>query len=189
MNIAMRKTVPLALCAVVALSGGVLTFTSPSAAYADAQGSTQLTLRQVDNPFNTGSDQHYTIDEGEDLTLKGDITGGFGDVHYQWYVSSDGGKHWDKIDGATSLEYQISNAQAGDYVYRLIATDMYSNTAHQDFFVTVVGTGNGLADAVSKAVKTGDALPIAGVAAIGALAAGAAGVAFRKRKVNEEDAR
>ena len=186
MNIIMRKAQLLALSCAVVASGAAAAF-APAAAYADTQSSTTLTLRQVDNPFSTGENQHFTINEGENLTLKGDITGGFGDVRYQWFVSTDGGKHWEKIDGATSLEYQIKNAQAGDYVYRLVASDMYSNTAYQDFFVTVIGTGNGIADAVSKAVKTGDALPIAGVVAVGALAAGGTAVAAHKRKESKND--
>lgn len=186
MNNVMRKVMPAALACAVAASGAAM-LAAPAAAHADTQSSTVLTLRQVDNPFDAGENQHFTINEGEDLGLKGDITGGFGEVHYQWYVSTDGGKHWEKIDGADGFEYQIKNAQAGDYVYRLIASDMYSNTAYQDFFVTVVGTGNGLADAVSKAVKTGDALPIAGIACVGAAAAGAAAIASRKRKESQND--
>lgn len=93
--------------------------------------------------------------------------------------------------GATGAELNIEDAQAGDYVYRLIATDMYGNTAHQDFYVTVKGNGiaDSVAEAVSNAVKTGDSLPIAGIAGIAVVAAGAAGIAAKKRREGKEDAR
>ena len=94
MNIAFKKTMPFALAAAIAVSGGSLALI-PGTAMANTQGSTVLSLRAVDNPFNAGTDQRFTINEGEDLTLSGDITGGFGDVTYRWYVSSDGGEHWD----------------------------------------------------------------------------------------------
>ena len=147
MNIAFKKTMPLALAAAIAVSGGSLAL-APSTAMADTQGSTVLSLRAVDNPFNAGADQRFTINEGEDLTLSGDITGG-------------------------------------------VASDMYSNTAHQDFYVTVKGNGiaDSVAEAVSNAVKTGDSLPIAGVAGIAVVAAGAAGIAAKKRRDGKEDAR
>lgn len=191
MNIAaLRRAVPAALAAAITLSAAVAPC-APATAYADAHGSTELTLRQVDNPFDTGANQHLTINEGESLTLKGDITGGFGDVSYQWFVSTDGGNHWEKVIGATGAELNIEDAQAGDYVYRLIATDMYGNTAHQDFYVTVKGNGiaDSVAEAVSNAVKTGDSLPIVGVAGIAVVAAGAAGIAAKKRREGKEDAR
>lgn len=191
MNIAaLRRTVPAALAATIAFSAAVAPC-APATAYADAHGSTELTLRQVDNPFDTGANQHLTINEGGSLALRGDITGGFGDVSYQWFVSTDGGNHWEKAIGAAGAELNIENAQAGDYVYRLVATDMYGNTAHQDFYVTVKGNGiaDSVAEAVSNAVKTGDSLPIAGVAGIAVVAAGAAGIAAKKRREGKEDAR
>lgn len=191
MNIALRRAVPAALAATIALSAAAAPC-APAAAYAaHAHGSTELTLRQVENPFDTGANQHLTINEGENLTLKGDITGGFGDVSYQWFVSTDGGNHWEKVNGAAGIELSIEDAQAGDYIYRLVASDMYSNTAHQDFYVTVKGNGiaDSVAEAVSNAVKTGDSLPIAGVAGIAVVAAGAAGVAAKKRREGKEDAR
>lgn len=189
MNIALRMAVPAALTVAMALSATIAY--APAAAYADTHSTTELTLRQVDNPFNVGANQHLTINEGESLTLKGDITGGFGDVSYQWFVSTDGGNHWEKVNGAAGIELRIENAQAGDYVYRLIATDMYGNTAHQDFYVTVKGNGiaDSVAEAVSNAVKTGDSLPIAGIAGIAVVAAGAAGIAAKKRREGKEDAR
>lgn len=82
--------------------------------------------------------------------------------------------------------------KAGEYIYRLVATDMYSNTAHQDFYVTVKGNGiaDSVAEAVSNAVKTGDSLPIAGVAGAVLLAGGLAARSYRKQaESNEEDAR
>lgn len=198
MNIAaLRRAVPAALAATIALSAAVAPC-APATAYADAHGSTELTLRQVDNPFDTGANQHLTVNEGGSLALRGDITGGFGDVSYQWFVSTDGGNHWEKVIGATGAELNIEDAQAGDYVYRLVATDMYGNTAHQDFYVTVKGNGNGSAesaassaiDAVSGAVKTGDALPIAGLAGAALMAGGLAARSYRKlAKSNEEEAR
>lgn len=85
----------------------------------------------------------------------------------------------------------FSEPSSGEYIYRLVASDMYSNTAHQDFYVTVKGNGiaDSVAEAVSNAVKTGDSLPIAGVAGIAVVAAGAAGVAAKKRREGKEDAR
>lgn len=193
MNIALRRAVPVALAATIALSAAAAPC-APATAYAsDAHSSTELTLRQVDNPFDTGANQHLTLNEGESLTLKGDITGGFGDVSYQWFVSTDGGNHWEKANGAAGIELRIENAQAGDYVYRLVATDMYGNTAHQDFYVTVNGTNSAASsaiDAVSDAVKTGDALPIAGLAGAALMAGGLAARSYRKlAKSNEEEAR
>lgn len=191
MNIALRRAVPAALAATIALSAAAAPC-APAAAYAaDAHGSTELTLRQVENPFDTGANQHLTINEGENLTLKGDITGGFGDVTYRWYVSSDGGEHWDLVEGAHGTSLDLKNMKAGEYIYRLVASDMYSNTAHQDFYVTVKGNGiaDSVAEAVSNAVKTGDSLPIAGVAGIAVVAAGAAGIAAKKRREGKEDAR
>ena len=134
---------------------------------ADTQGSTVLSLRAVDNPFNAGADQRFTINEGEDLTLSGDITGGFGDVTYRWYVSSDGGEHWDLVERAHGTSLDLKNMKAGEYIYRLVASDMYSNTAHQDFYVTVKGNGiaDSVAEAVSNAVKTGDSLRLPGLQA------------------------
>lgn len=195
MNIALRRAVPVALAATIALSAAAAPC-APATAYAsDAHSSTELTLRQVDNPFDTGTNQHLTINEGESLTLKGDITGGFGDVSYQWFVSTDGGNHWEKVNGA-GIELSIEDAQTGDYVYRLVATDMYGNTAHQDFYVTVNGNGSAASaassaiDAVSGAVKTGDALPIAGLAGAALMAGGLAARSYRKlAKSNEEEAR
>lgn len=193
MNIALRRALPAALAATIALSAAAAPC-APAAAYAaDAHGSTELTLRQVENPFDTGANQHLTINEGENLTLKGDITGGFGEVSYQWFVSTDGGNHWEKVNGAAGIELSIEDAQAGDYVYRLVATDMYGNTAHQDFYVTVNGAGGAASsaiDAVSGAVKTGDALPIAGLAGVALMAGGLAARSYRKlAKSNEEEAR
>lgn len=193
MNIALRRAVPAALAATIALSAAAAPC-APAAAYAaDAHGSTELTLRQVENPFDTGANQHLTINEGGNLTLKGDITGGFGEVSYQWFVSTDGGNHWEKVNGAAGIELSIEDAQAGDYVYRIVATDMYGNTAHQDFYVTVNGAGSAASsaiDAVSGAVKTGDALPIAGIAGAALMAGGLAARSYRKlAKSNEEEAR
>lgn len=191
MNIAFKKTMPFALAAAIAVSGGSLALV-PGTAMADTQGSTVLSLRAVDNPFNAGADQRFTINEGEDLTLSGDITGGFGDVTYRWYVSSDGGEHWDLVEGAHGTSLDLKNMKAGEYIYRLVATDMYSNTAHQDFYVTVKGNGiaDSVAEAVSNAVKTGDSLPIAGVAGAVLLAGGLAARSYRKQaESNEEDAR
>ena len=192
MNIALRRAVPAALAATIALSAAAAPC-APATAYAsDAHSSTELTLRQVDNPFDTGANQHLTINEGESLTLKGDITGGFGDVSYQWFVSTDGG-NWEKVNGAAGIELSIEDAQAGDYIYRLVATDMYGNTAHQDFYVTVNGANSAASsaiDAVSGAVKTGDALPIAGIAGAALMAGGLAARSYRKlAKSNEEEAR
>lgn len=191
MNIALRRAVPAALAAVV-LSAAAAPC-APATAYADTHSSTELTLRQVENPFDTGANQHYTINEGENLTLVGDITGGFGDVSYQWFVSTDGGNHWEKVNGAAGIELSIEDAQAGDYIYRLVATDMYGNTAHQDFYVTVNGADSAASsaiDAVSDAVKTGDALPIAGIAVAALMAGGLAARSYRKlAKSNEEEAR
>ena len=192
MNIALRRAVPAALAAIV-LSAAAAPC-APATAYAsDAHSSTELTLRQVDNPFDTGANQHLTINEGESLTLKGDITGGFGNVSYQWFVSTDGGNHWERVNGANGAELNIENAQAGDYVYRLVATDMYGNTARQDFYVTVNGANSAAQsaiDAVSDAVKTGDALPIAGIAGAALMAGGLAARSCRKlAKSNEEEAR
>lgn len=192
MNIAaLRRAVPAALAAAITLSAAVAPC-APATAYADAHGSTELTLRQVDNPFDTGANQHLTINEGESLTLKGDITGGFGDVTYRWYVSSDGGEHWNLVEGAHGTSLDLKNMKAGEYIYQLVASDMYSNTAHQDFYVTV--KGNGIADsvaaAVSNAVKTGDSLPIAGLAGAALMAGGLAARSYRKlAKSNEEEAR
>lgn len=192
MNIALRRAVPAALAATIALSAAAAPC-APATAYADTHSSTELTLRQVENPFDTGANQHYTINEGENLTLKGDITGGFGDVSYQWFVSTDGGNHWEKVNGAAGIELSIEDAQAGDYIYRLVATDMYGNTAHQDFYVTVNGADSAASsaiDAVSDAVKTGDALPIAGLAGVALMAGGLAARSYRKlAKSNEEEAR
>lgn len=192
MNIALRRAVPVALAATIALSAAAAPC-APATAYADTHSSTELTLRQVDNPFDTGANQHLTINEGEDLTLSGDITGGFGEVSYQWFVSTDGGNHWERVNGANGAELNIENAQAGDYVYRLVATDMYGNTAHQDFYVTVNGANSAASsaiDAVSGAVKTGDALPIAGLAGAALMAGGLAARSCRKlAKSNEEEAR
>ena len=191
MNIAFKKTMPFALAAAIAVSGGSLALV-PGTAMADTQGSTVLSLRAVDNPFNAGADQRFTINEGEDLTLSGDITGGFGDVTYRWYVSSDGGEHWDLVEGAHGTSLDLKNMKAGEYIYRLVASDMYSNTAHQDFYVTVKGNGiaDSVAEAVSNAVKTGDSLPIAGVAGAALLAGGLAARSYRKlAKSNEEEAR
>lgn len=192
MNIALRRALPAALAAVV-LSAAAAPC-APAAAYAaDAHGSTELTLRQVENPFDTGANQHLTINEGESLTLKGDVTGGFGEVSYQWFVSTDGGNHWEKVNGAAGVELSIEDAQPGDYIYRLVATDMYGNTAHQDFYVTVNGANSAASsaiDAVSDAVKTGDALPIAGIAGAALMAGGLAARSYRKlAKSNEEEAR
>lgn len=191
MNIALRRAVPAALTVAMALSATIAY--APAAAYADTHSTTELTLRQVDNPFNVGANQHLTINEGESLTLKGDITGGFGEVSYQWFVSTDGGNHWERVNGANGAELNIENAQAGDYVYRLVATDMYGNMAHQDFYVTVNGTNSAASsaiDAVSDAVKTGDALPIAGIAGAALMAGGLAARSYRKlAKSNEEEAR
>lgn len=195
MNIALalRRAVPAALAATIALSAAVAPC-APAAAYAaDAHSSTELTLRQVKNPFDTGANQHLTINEGETLTLKGDITGGFGEVSFQWFVSTDGGNHWEKVNGAAGIELSIEDAQPGDYIYRLVATDMYGNTAHQDFYVTVNGANSAASsaiDAVSGAVKTGDALPIAGLAGVALMAGGLAARSYRKlAKSNEEEAR
>lgn len=192
MNIALRRAVPVALAATIALSAAAAPC-APATAYADTHSSTELTLRQVDNPFDTGANQHLTINEGGNLTLKGDITGGFGEVSYQWFVSTDGGNHWEKVNGAAGIELSIEDAQAGDYVYRLVATDMYGNTAHQDFYVTVNGADSAASsaiDAVSGAVKTGDALPIAGLAGVALMAGGLAARSYRKlAKSNEEEAR
>ena len=194
MNIALRRAVPAALAATIALSAAAAPC-APATAYAsDAHSSTELTLRQVDNPFDTGANQHLTINEGESLTLKGDITGGFGDVSYQWFVSTDGGNHWEKVNGAAGIELRIESAQAGDCVYRLVATDMYGNTAHQDFYVngtnSAAGAASSAIDAVSGAVKTGDALPIAGLAGAALMAGGLAARSYRKlAKSNEEEAR
>ena len=191
MNIAFKKTMPLALAAAIAVSGGSLAL-APSTAMADTQGSTVLSLRAVDNPFNAGADQRFTINESEDLTLSGDITGGFGDVTYRWYVSSDGGEHWNLVEGAHGTSLDLKNMKAGEYIYRLVATDMYSNTAHQDFYVTVKGNGiaDSVAEAVSNAVKTGDSFPIAGVAGAALLAGGLAARSYHKlAKSNEEEAR
>ena len=98
------------------------------------------------------------------------------------------GKLYTPLQG-TSLD--LKNMKAGEYIYRLVASDMYSNTAHQDFYVTVKGNGiaDSVAEAVSNAVKTGDSLPIAGVAGIAVVAAGAAGIAAKKRREGKEDAR
>lgn len=193
MNIALRRAVPAALAATIALSAAAAPC-APAAAYAaDAHGSTELTLRQVENPFDTGANQHLAINEGESLTLKGDVTGGFGEVSYQWFVSTDGGNHWEKVNGAAGIELSIEDAQPGDYIYRLVATDMYGNTAHQDFYVTVNGADSAASsaiDAVSGAVKTGDALPIAGLAGVALMAGGLAARSYRKlAKSNEGEAR
>lgn len=101
-----------------------------------------------------------------------------------------GGEHWDLVEGAHGTSLDLKNMKAGEYIYRLVASDMYSNTAHQDFYVTVKGNGiaDSVAEAVSNAVKTGDSLPIAGVAGIAVVAAGAAGVAAKKRREGKEDA-
>lgn len=191
MNIALRRAVPVALAATIALSAAAAPCAHATAYASDAHSSTELTLRQVDNPFDTGANQHLTINEGESLTLKGDITGGFGDVSYQWFVSTDGGNHWEKVNGA-GIELRIEDAQAGDCVYRLVATDMYGNTAHQDFYITVNGANSAASsaiDAVSDAVKTGDALPIAGIAGAALMAGGLAARSYRKlAKSNEEEA-
>lgn len=100
------------------------------------------------------------------------------------------------MNGAAGIELRIESAQAGDCVYRLVATDMYGNTAHQDFYVTVNGTNSAAGaassaiDAVSGAVKTGDALPIAGLAGAALMAGGLAARSYRKlAKSNEEEAR
>lgn len=184
--------VPAALAATIALSAAAAPC-APATAYADTHSSTELTLRQVENPFDTGANQHLTINEGESLTLKGDVTGGFGEVSYQWFVSTDGGNHWEKVNGAAGIELSIEDAQPGDYIYRLVATDMYGNTAHQDFYVTVNGADSAASsaiDAVSDAVKTGDALPIAGLAGVALMAGGLAARSYRKlAKSNEEEAR
>lgn len=134
MNIALRRAVPAALTVAMALSATIAY--APAAAYADTHSSTELTLRQVDNPFNVGPDERHTIDEGDDLTLKGNITGGFGDVSHQWFVSTDGGKTWNEVEGASGSAFDIECAKAGEYIYRFVATDRYGNTAHQDFYVT-----------------------------------------------------
>lgn len=196
MNIALRRAVPAALTVAMALSATIAY--APAAAYADTHSSTELTLRQVDNPFNVGPDERHTIDEGDDLTLKGNITGGFGDVSHQWFVSTDGGKTWNEVEGASGSAFDIEGAKAGEYIYRFVATDRYGNTAHQDFYVTVRAAATGAdgtvvdaaVDAVSVAVRTGDALPIAGIAGAALLAGGLAARSCRKqKKTNGEDAR
>ena len=188
MNIALRRAVPAALTVAMALSAAIAY--APAAAYADTHSSTELTLRQVDNPFNVGPDERHTIDEGDDLTLKGNITGGFGDVSHQWLVSTDGGRTWNEVEGAAGSAFDIEGAKAGEYVYRFVATDRYGNTAHQDFYVTVRAAAGTAADAVSAAVRTGDALPIAGIAGAALLAGGLAARSCRKqKKTNGEDAR
>lgn len=132
MNIAaLRRTVPAALAATIALSAAVAPC-APATAYADAHGSTELTLRQVDNPFDTGANQHLSINEGGSLALRGDITGGFGDVSYQWFVSTDSGNQWVKvkdgsetsIDGATGSTYTATDDDAGyELVCKVSSTD------------------------------------------------------------------
>lgn len=83
-----------------------------------------LSLRAVDNPFNTGADQRFTINEGEDLTLSGDITGGFGDVTYRWYVSSDGGKHWDLVEEAHGTSLDLKNMGEPNPHFEDVAPDL-----------------------------------------------------------------
>lgn len=166
----------------------------------NAHGSTSLTLRAIDNPFQVGEDQNLTLNEGDDATLTGEIEGGIGNVGYQWSVSTDGGKTWTDIAGATDSSYRIVDAQPGDYIYRLTAMDQYGNSAYQDFYVHVDaapvvagdsgdGTGNVLSDVLgSLAPKTGDnilmlcAVCIAGAAALAAICA----VIVRKRMSTQE---
>ena len=129
-----------------------------------AEGSTELNLRQVENPFQKGDDQTITINEGEDQTLVGTITGGFGTVTYIWEISTDGGLTWEVIPRAGNLTYQITDAVSGTYLYRLTATDAYGNEETQTFTV-VVHAVPGINE--SSIVQTGD--PINAVSVVAGL--------------------
>ena len=52
-------------------------------------------------------------------TFNGNASTGFNNINYQWEVSSDTGKTWQDIAGATSSSYYLAINPVGYYMYRL----------------------------------------------------------------------
>ena len=53
------------------------------------------------------------------FTFSGAISTGFSNIQYQWQMSSDTGKTWKDIAGATNNTYTILTNVIGNYLYRL----------------------------------------------------------------------
>ena len=69
---------------------------------------------------STGSNNiNSCVTDAMHYTFTGNASAGFNNINYQWQVSSDTGKTWNDIVGATSSSYYLAVNPVGYYLYRL----------------------------------------------------------------------
>ena len=57
------------------------------------------------------------------FTFNSNVSVGFSSIHYQWQQSTDSGKNWIDIVGATNATYNLATNNVGYYLYRLTVAD------------------------------------------------------------------
>ena len=57
------------------------------------------------------------------FTFNSNVSVGFSSIHYQWQQSTDSGKTWIDIAGATNATYNLATNNVGNYLYRLTVAD------------------------------------------------------------------
>lgn len=80
---------------------------------------------------SNGSNTIYTCaDDTSHYTFSGIASTGFNNIHYQWQLSTDNGRSWMDISGATANSYTLPNTTTGYFLYRLTVaegTSIYIN--------------------------------------------------------------
>jgi len=97
---------------------------------------------------------------------------GTGELAYQWYVSYDGGKTFEPIDGATQAEYTTSavKPENSGYQYYCLVTNLYGEAASPVFTLSVINpavlpkTGDSGSLSLWLAALTASMLALAGAA-------------------------
>lgn len=89
---------------------------------------------------------------GVSLTAVADCSEEFKPITYQWYVSTDGGKTYKLIEGATDSTYVAPTNKVGDYLYKCVATD---KTGYSVFTVIPVNVKEAEASPTTPAGENG----------------------------------
>jgi gliding motility-associated-like protein len=71
----------------------------------------------------TSDTVHYCITDNKTITVDGSVQTGYANPAYQWQQSTDSGKTWVDLPGATSTSYTRNYPAAGIFQYRLTAAE------------------------------------------------------------------
>ena len=79
-------------------------------------------LVRVSNSTNSNHINSCSADTTH-FTFNSNVSVGFNNIHYQWQQSSDSGKTWIDIAGATNATYNLVTNTLGYYLFRLTVAD------------------------------------------------------------------